>query len=49
MFEFLIRDCDENGFPDVSECSNCQKIIPSAQLNLHNRKCAKKSKEKKYA
>jgi len=41
MYEFLIRDCDENGFPEISKCPNCQRIIPSVQLNLHNRKCTK--------
>ena len=45
MYEFLIRDCDECGYPQVSKCANCQKIIPSAQINLHNRKCAKKRRK----
>jgi len=42
MYEYLIRDCDENGFPQKSECANCHRIIPTAQINLHNRQCAKK-------
>lgn len=45
MYEFLIRDCDENGFPQVSKCSICKKIIPTAQINLHNRRCAKKRRK----
>ncbi len=45
MYEFLIRDCDEKGFPQKSECSNCHKILPSAQINLHNRYCVKKRRK----
>ncbi len=38
-YEFLIRDCDENGFPQVQECSICKKLIPTLKLTLHRKKC----------
>ncbi len=45
MYEYLIKDCDEQGFPKASECPTCQKIIPSTMINLHNRQCAKKRRK----
>lgn len=39
MYEFLIRDCDENGLPQIEKCSQCKKLIPSLKMNLHNRNC----------
>jgi len=48
-FEFLIRDCDENGVPKVSKCARCGKKIPAEKLNLHMRRCSKKVKEKTNA
>ena len=41
MYEFLIRDCDENGFPQIEECSRCKKNVPRLKLNLHMRRCKK--------
>jgi len=46
MYEFLIRDCDENGFPKIAECSRCKKIVPLFTLNLHMRRCSKKRRKK---
>ena len=49
MYEFLIRDCDEKGFPKIEKCAKCKKTIPSTQLNLHNRRCAKNKGRSQYA
>jgi len=49
MYEFLIRDCDESGYPKISECANCNRIIATTQMNLHNRRCSKNKRRKKIA
>jgi len=39
MYEFLIRDCDENGHPKIEVCTKCKKKIPLSQINVHRRNC----------
>ncbi len=40
-YEFFIRECDENGIPQVTECSVCKKLVPALRFTLHFRKCGR--------